>query len=301
MLDIKKVKSTNNVEVVGILSELNIEEKVTSDGRKYIQGEATVKVDQEYRGELTENEVVVRMFSMRNKKDGSPNRIYDNILNMRENFTSLAAAESPENASHVSISSGQLRESMYLDKSTNLPKTGGFQISSNFMNKAKPGEEQHATFELSGVIGDIKDEIDNNGDETGRLIVKFIVVNFDGTVDVIDLIAEEPTAVNHIRNNWETGETVCLAGVINMVKKVIETEIEQGFGKPIKKHKTVFRRELVITSGSQSGLDEEFSYDGDAIKLALDERTSKINALSEKNKPKAKPTSGFSFDSNAGF
>lgn len=301
MLDIKKVKSTNNVEVVGILSELNIEEKVTSDGRKYIQGEATVKVDQEYRGELTENEVVVRMFSMRNKKDGSPNRIYDNILNMRENFTSLAAAESPENASHVSISSGQLRESMYLDKSTNLPKTGGFQISSNFMNKAKSGEEQHATFELSGVIGDIKDEMDNNGDETGRLIVKFIVVNFDGTVDVIDLIAEEPTAVNHIRNNWETGETVCLAGVINMVKKVIETEIEQGFGKPIKKHKTVFRRELVITSGSQSGLDEEFSYDGDAIKLALDERTSKINALSEKNKPKAKPAGGFSFDSNAGF
>ena len=301
MLDIKKVKSTNNVEVVGILSELNIEEKVTSDGRKYIQGEATIKVDQEYRGELTENEVVVRMFSMRNKKDGSLNRIYDNILNMRENFTSLAAAESPENASHVSISSGQLRESMYLDKSTNLPKTGGFQISSNFMNKAKSGEEQHATFELSGVIGDIKDEIDNNGDETGRLIVKFIVVNYDGTVDVIDLIAEEPTAVNHIRNNWETGETVCLAGVINMVKKVIETEIEQGFGKPIKKHKTVFRRELVITSGSQSGLDEEFSYDGDAIKLALDERTNKINALSEKSKPKAKPAGGFSFDSNVGF
>ena len=29
MLDIKKVKSTNNVEVVGILSELNIEEKIT--------------------------------------------------------------------------------------------------------------------------------------------------------------------------------------------------------------------------------------------------------------------------------
>ena len=303
MLDMKKVKSTNNVEVVGILSELNIEEKITSDNRKYVQGEATIKVDQEYKGELTEKEVVVRLFSMRNKSDGSLNKLYDNILSMRENFTSLAAAESPENASHVSITSGQLRESMYLNKTTNLPVTGGFQLSTNFMNKAKAGEEQHATFELSGVIGDIKDELDNNVDETGRLIVKFIIVNYNGTVDVIDLIAEEPTAVNHIRNNWETGETVCLAGVINMVKKVIETEIEQGFGKPIKKHKTVYRRELVITSGSQSGLDEEFSYDGDAIKLALDERTGRINALSEKNKAKSKPkaSSGFSFDSSAGF
>ena len=101
MLDIKKVKSTNNVEVVGILSELNIEEKITSDNRKYVQGEATIKVDQEYKGELTENEVVVRLFSMRNKSDGSLNKLYDNILSMRENFTSLAAAESPENASHV--------------------------------------------------------------------------------------------------------------------------------------------------------------------------------------------------------
>ena len=34
MLDIKKVKSTNNVEVVGILSEINIEEKIKYDNRK---------------------------------------------------------------------------------------------------------------------------------------------------------------------------------------------------------------------------------------------------------------------------
>ena len=36
---------------------INIEEKITSDNRKYVQGEATIKVDQEYKGELTENEV----------------------------------------------------------------------------------------------------------------------------------------------------------------------------------------------------------------------------------------------------
>lgn len=300
MLDIKKVQSTNRVTIMGTLNELNIEEKVSGEGKEYVQGTASIKVDQEIGGKHVENIIPIRMFSMRLKKDGGKNVVYDGIVKMKENFTSLAAAETPSQASKVIINGGQLQENMWLDKTTNQLRTA-FQISSNFMKKANPEDEEKATFELSGVIGDIKDEMDNNGDETGRLIVKFIVVNFDGTVDVIDLIAEEPTAVNHIRNNWETGETVCLAGVINMVKKVVETEIEQGFGKPIKKHKTVFRRELVITSGSQSGLDEEFSYDGDAIKLALDERTSKINALSEKNKPKAKPASGFSFDSNAGF
>ena len=294
MLDIKKVQSTNKVIVCGVLSELNVEEKQTNDGRYYVSATAKVKVDQEVNGKVVENEIPIRAFSMRLKSDGNKNPLYDGIVKWKEDFTSLAAAETPNQASRVSITSGQLGENMWLDKTTNQPKTGYFQVSSNFMRKANVDEPDKATFELSGVIGDMRDEMDANGEETGRLIIKFIVVGYNGRVDVIELIAESPNAVNHIRTNWEKGDTVTLAGAVNMTFKTKVWMEEQGFGPAIERRKTETKRELIILSGSPSGLDEALSYDSDSIKIALDERQARITKLSEK-KPVAASTNK-SFD-----
>lgn len=294
MLNIANTQSTNNVIIVGTLNELNIEEKVSGEGKEYISGVASIRVDQEVGGKKVENVIPVRMFSMKYKKDGSPNAIYESISKMKDNFISLSAAETPAQASKVLISGGQLQENMWLDKSTNQPKTS-FQISTNFMKAAKPEDEERATFELSGVVGEIKDEMKND-EETGRLLIKFIVVGYQGKVDVIQLIAESPTSVNHIRNNWEKGDTVTLTGVINMTYTVKTWTEEQGFGEPIKRQRTESRRELIITGGSPSGLDEEYSYDMDAIKLALDDRQGRINKLSEK-----KPATPANKTINLGF
>lgn len=297
MLDIKKVQSTNRVTITGILSELNIEPKTTADGREYVQGSAKIKVDQEINGQMTENEIPIRMFSMKKKKDGTDNAVYQGIIKMAEDYTSLAVAETPAQASVVTISSGQIQENSYVDKTTGVVRNG-FQIASNFMKKASSDDEQKAKFELSGVIGNIDDEKDKDGEETGRLIIKFIVVGYLGRVDVVTLIAENPVAVNHIRSNWEKGDTVSLAGTVNMTYKIETWEEEQGFGEPIKRSRTVSKRELLITGGSPCGLDEELSYDSDAIKLALDERTSRLNELKEKQtakKPVQKSTNDFGF------
>lgn len=281
MLDIKKVQSTNTVTITGVLKELDIEEKTTSDGRNYVQGKATIRVDQEISGKMVENDIPIKMFSMRLKKDGTQNSVYDGIVRMANDFTSMAASENPALASKVLITSGRIEENNWLDKQTGAPRSG-FQISSNFMKKANLDDEQTATFELSGVIGNISDEIDKDGEETGRLLIKFIVIGYQGKADVVTLIAENPVAVNHIRSNWEKGDTVSLTGIINMTYKVVHWEEEQGFGEPIKRSRTESRRELIITGGSPCGLDEELSYDSDSIKLALDERTARIAALSEK-------------------
>lgn len=296
MLDIKKVQSINKVTIMGVLSELNIEEKQTSDGREYVQGMATIKVDQEIGGKTVENEIPVRMFSMRLKKDKTKNAVYDSIVKMKEDFISLAAAETPSQASKVLITGGQIQESIWLDKQTNQPRTG-FQISSNFMRKAAADDEENARFELSGVVGDIKEELNKDGEETGRLIVKFIVIGYLGKVDVIQLIAENPAAISHIKTKWEKGDTVTLTGAINMSYTVKTWTEEQGFGEPIKRTRTESKRELIITGGSPCGLDEALSYDMDTIKLALDERQGRIDALSVK-----KPTNTTSDKSfNVGF
>ena len=165
------------------------------------------------------------------------------------------------------------------------------------MKKANPEDEEKATFELSGVVGDIRDEMDKDGNETGRLILKFIVVGYLGKTDVIQLIAENPTAVNHIRNNWEKGDTVTLTGIVNMSYTVKTWTEEQGFGEPIKRTRTESKRELIITGGSPTVLDEELSYDMDAIKLALDERQTRIDKLSEKKPATSSANKSF----NVGF
>lgn len=294
MLDIKKVQSTNRVTITGILSELSIEEKITSDGRGYVQGLAKIKVDQEIGGKVVENEIPVRMFSMRKKKDGTNNAVYDGIVKMGEDFISLASAETPSQASKVSITSGQLQENNWVDKSGVLKS--GFQIASNFMRTAKSEDEQAAKFELSGVIGNITDEMDKDGEETGRLIIKFIVIGYLGKAEVITLIAENPVAVNHIRTNWNKGDTVSLTGIVNMTYKVVTWTEEQGFGEPIKRSRTESKRELIINGGSPCGLDEELSYDSNSIKLALDERTARIEEIKNKQTSKAAPqTNNFGF------
>lgn len=290
MLDIKRVQSVNKVMITGILNELSIEQKITADGREYVQGVAKIRVDQDINGKVVENEIPVRMFSMKKKKDGTDNMIYKNIVKMSEDFISLAAAETPSQASKVSIINGQIQENSYFDQSSGIVRTN-FQLFSNFMRKANSDDESSAKFELSGVIGNISDEIDKNGEETGRLVIKFIIVGYMGEVDVVTLIAENPIAVNHIRNNWEKGDTVTLTGKINMSYKIVTWEEEQGFGEPIKRTKTESKRELIITGGCPCGLDEEMSYDSDSIKLALDDRTMRINAMKEKNvKPINKKT-----------
>lgn len=44
-LDIRKVQSKNEVYINGVLKQLKIEPKTTGDGRDYVSGTATIRVD----------------------------------------------------------------------------------------------------------------------------------------------------------------------------------------------------------------------------------------------------------------
>ena len=256
---------------------------------------ATVKVDQEIGGQMVENEVPIRMFSMKNKKDGTTSKIYTNILQYKEDFVSLAAC--PEGqcdlATMVAVNNGKFDENTWVDKTSGVARSG-FQISTNFISKARAGTEQGAVFELSGVILGITPEVDSNDDETGRVKVKFAIVGYAGKVEVLDLIAEAGNAATFIQSNWNDGDTVNLNGAVNINQSVKTWYEEQGFGEPIKRTKTETRKELVILGGSPSGLEEAFSYDSDDIKKGLAERQARIKVLQDRaasNKPKTKTTS----------
>ena len=289
MLDIKKVQSKNECNIVGILNELDIVEGKTSDGKDYIRGTATIRVDQEVKGKQVENLVSVFMIGNRLKSDGSLNPIYDKIASYRESLTSVAAAETIAQASRVSVSgkTANLVENMWVDKRTGVVRTG-FQISSNFINLARESDEDVAKFEVTGVVLGMRPEQNKEGEETGRLIVNIGLVGYAGRVNVIEAIAED-NAKSFIEDNWNKSDTVTVAGIINMTQKVITYTEEVGFGEPIVRHRTESCRELLITAGSREGADEDHAYDEDDIKAALKERQAKKEALLNKSKSKSKP------------
>lgn len=309
MLNIKETQSTNVVEISGILSQLEVEQKKTADGRNYASAKATIKVDQEIGGKMVENEIPVKLFSMELKSDGKVSKIYTGILEMRDKFTSLAALPDDEKdkASKVVITSGQLKENIWVDPNSGQVRTG-FEIDSNFMNAPRQGAEfePSARFELSGVIMDTQRETDANQEETGRLKVKVAVVGWTGKggvtrVDVIDLIAASDSAVNFIESNWEKGDTVNINGAISFNQSTKVWYEEQGFGEPIKRTKTQTRKELIILGGSPSGLEEEYSYDANDIKAGLAARAARVEEQKEKgNKPKTQKKASFD-DVNPGF
>ena len=282
MLNIKQVESKNECYISGVLNELEIIEGTTSDGRGYVRGTAKVRVDQELGGKVYENIIPVTMFSMKLKKDGNPNQVAARILSYKDSLVSLAAAENPSQASRVTLSgkSCNIVENMWYDQKTGQVKSG-FQIACNFLNQKRDSDKEKASFELSGIILGTKPELDKNEEETGRLIINFGLVGYDGRIDVIDLIAND-TARAHIESNWEKGDTVNVVGVINVTQKTVTWTEEQGFGEPIERTRTESRRELIITGGSAGGLEESLSYDADDVKASLAERKNRTEKTKEK-------------------
>lgn len=311
MLNIKEAQSTNVVEISGILSQIEVEAKQTADGKNYASAKLTVKVDQEIGGKMVENEIPVKMFSMEYKSGTQEvSKIYTGILKLKE-LVSLASLPDDEKdkASKIIINKGNIKENIWVDPSSGQVRTS-FEIDTNFVNTPRGNTEFEpgAKFELSGVVMDMTRETDANQEETGRLKVKLAVVGWTNKktgvtrVDVIDLIAASENAVNFIESNWEKGDTVNLNGAISFNQSTKVWYEEQGFGEPIKRTKTMTRKELIILGGSPSGLEEEYSYDANDIKAGLADRAARVEEQKEKGgKPKTqKKTTSFD-DVNPGF
>ena len=292
MLNITK-ESDNTIEIVGTLKEVDIKTGTSKKGKDYASGKIVIQVDQEVEGKMINNDVVVNMMSMKYKKkdkESDPdviNKVYESIVNIEQNFKSLASAENASDATRVSVR-GSISENIWISND-GLPMSN-FQLSSNFINKAKDGLADKAVFELSGVLAaDPTEETGKDGETTGRVLVKLVVVGYQGKANIIDLVAEEPGAAAHVLANWNKGDTVSATGVINMTYKTETVLIEQGFGKPIEKTKTISKKELSILGGSACGKDEDESYDAGDIGVKLGERKDYIAKLTSEKKEGEKP------------
>ena len=68
---------------------------------------------------------------------------------------------------------------------------------------------------------DMTDELDREGDTTGRLIIKGAVVQYGGMLDVLYFVVEQPEAVDFIQRNWKINDTVTVKGKCGLMQQQI--------------------------------------------------------------------------------
>lgn len=181
-------------------------------------------------------------------------------------------------ADMVRIGRGSIRENNFVSKTGQL--INGWQINTMFVNSAKGDMPNVASFKIDIFIMDMRPEEDRNGDPTGRLIIKGGIVQYNGMLDVLEFIAEQPETVEYMERNWNINDTVTIKGRIRVaVNEEKSSGANSSWGEDIPETTTRTVRELIATTGSDQGKDEEFSYDAVDIKKAFNARKARIEQM----------------------
>lgn len=280
-------KDNNKVNIVGLLSENNVEQR-EKDGRKYVTGNIKIQV-------TPENIVPINIFAFENTKAGTKNPAYTQIMNVYDKGISLAACGGDiTKASKIRANTCRFEENMFVSRfNNNIVSTP--RITGSFFTIGA-SEDPKANFNCGIFIMAIKDEVDNEGEETGRLIIEGALEQYNRW-DVMTFIAESQQAVDYIRANWEKGDTVSISGKIvgKTITQTVSSGNEGGFGEPEEETRTYHRIEYVITSGGEPK-EDDFAYDRSKVKEGLaDRERRKAELIEGAKKPAVKATADDDF------
>lgn len=288
-------ESLNQVDITGIVSEINIRD-IDKGDKKYIAGDVIVRVEE--KGEVSD--IPVSFISADTKKDGTPNKLYQNLQQLKT-FNSIASA-GVEGATRVQIRGAKINENLFMPQNgTDVVSTT--RISSNFFTKVnatnfKPESRFRVTMKVIRISNEEKMK-DGEPVETGRLIIQGALVGYGDKVDVVKFVVENEQAINFIKVNYKEGDTVQVGGRLRYTEEEYTQTTEVGFGEADTRTFTRRTREFLIERGSAEPLDEENAYSDDDIKAALAERKQrmeKVKEASQQPKPQAAPaTNDFGF------
>ena len=269
------IQANNKMNLVGKLLNVDFGDGKMSDGRDYKRATVTIRVTQPVDGKEETSEINVGFFASPYTKTGKANPAYKSLTDLQNLKT--AQNVGIDAADKVSITGATLSENNFVSRNGNL--INGWQIRGSFINATnRPGEA--ATFITEIYIMDMHDEVDREGDPTGRLVIRGGVVQYNGKLDVLDFVVEAPDKVEYISSNWEVNKTVTVKGRVRVTSQEVAPSGESsGWGEDIPDTTTTFIRELVITGGDDEPKEEDFSYDPAQIKKAFNERKAMIEQL----------------------
>lgn len=289
-------QAENRVKIEGILNEIDLEvralpkkDDTTTEG---ITGRIIVKVN--------DLMIPVHLFAYKFTNAGKPNPAYESIVRIKNEYVSVAATGDENTADRIRITGASVRMNEYYSQDGRLiafPR-----INASFVNKIRKEEcKPEATCSLEFVVAQKKEEVDRNGEPTGRYMINAILPQYGGVVDVVPLYAESDGVINAISQYWNEGDTVKANCRLNFTTKIETTYEEVDFGEPIERTRTTSVSDIVIIGGSQTPLSDEFAFNNAEIQEALTQRKARLEAnkersmsrVSQKATPSANPSAGF--------
>lgn len=270
-----QVQAANKLNLQGKLLDVALGNGKLTDGRPYERAAVTIRVTQTYGGKEETSEIPIGMFATEFTSTGKPNPAWASIQSLKEMKTVQKVGI--DRADSVRITGASLQENNFVSRSGQL--INGWQIRGSFINESNAADA--ATFTTEIFIMNMEDEVDKEGDTTGRLIIKGGVVQYNGKLDVIEFVVENPDTIDYIQRHWEINSTVTVKGRIRVTSFEVKPSGESsGWGEDVPEGPTTqFIRELVITTGDDEPKEEEFAYDATEIKKAFNERKAYIEQL----------------------
>lgn len=283
-------QAENRIKIEGILAEIDIKPgSFNKNGQtmESIGGSILVKVTQKISGEEKELSIPVHMFASKLTNRGTPNPAYESIKKIADEYVSIAASENGEaGADRIRITSGSVRMNEYYSQDGRLISFP--RVNASFVTRINKADcKPEATYTAEFVVANKSEELDRNGESTGRYRIDAILPQYGGKVDVIPMYAQSAGVIDAISTYWNIGDTVKANGRLDF-SATTETIIEEvDFGEPIEKTRTINRSDLIITGGSQEPLEGDFAFDNGEIQNALADRKNRLEAQKEKDMSKA--------------
>ena len=283
-------QAENRVKIEGILAEIDIKPgSFNKNGQmmESIGGSITVKVTQKISGEEKELAIPVHMFASKLTNKGTPNPAYESIKKIADEYTSIAASENgEEGADRVRITNASIRMNEYYSADGRLISFP--RVNASFVNRISKSEcKPEATFTAEFVVANKDEELDRNGEPTGRYRIDAIIPQYGGRVDVVPMFAQSKGVIDAVSTYWEVGNTVKANGRLDFSATTETTLEEVDFGEPIEKTRTINRSDLIITGGSQEPLEGEFAFDNAEIQDALADRKLRLEKQKDRDMSRA--------------
>lgn len=266
-------QAVNEVKISGRLSNVTFNDGKLSDGRVWESALVDILVREDIHGVEEESTIQAKIFATPLTTTGKPHPGWKTIQELKEMNTIQNVGY--DQAQRINIRNGELIENSFVGRSGQV--VSGYTVRTTFVNKSNMTDCARAR--LMTFIMDMHDEVDREGEETGRLVVKGGVVGYGGKLNVFEFIVEGADEVENARRTFNVNDTVILTVRFRVISKE-ETVIndEGGWGEKMVETTPRTVRELLII-GSTDPIDEDFAYSAADIKKAFNERKANIEQM----------------------
>ena len=283
----------NSVEVVGVVKEQKLKEiTYTKDGQEVeaISGSLVIAC-----GEF--KTVEIRLMVNKLTKKGTVNKTYEKLQGFIQGDY-LTMVDNIEEATRVKIRGNgdftpKLEENRFANKERTEVITAP-SVSLGFGNitidNTIPEEDFKAMVDVDVYIGSIEEEINNNDEETGRVIMQtYLPLYAKEGLDIMPLkvvagvlpateTEDECDVAQAVRDYISEGDTVNMWIDINHERIVKKVAKGGGIGRAKIEDSTTYINEFVMIGGEPID-DVEKQFDEDFIRKALQERKIRLDSV----------------------